>query len=266
MNATNFLHSVGTKNSKLYTSKVLWLAMITGMGLFFQSCLKENLQYPTEPKLTIVFTPETLAFNKIDSGAVIFKKQGSLVPIFKRLQKSGGKFEVDMEDLSFGNWTSEIYVYTSKDAAGMSNQYLAKLSFVKEQITGIVIPAPTAAGSAVWKKSEVLSTPDNGVIVIVPLDITDPYFEIQVRDLKWDSVFVEKGGFKRNGNMNEQVGLKTWTCTSNCFGTDRIISNFQAFAVFAEQMKTTSWNNADVTIILTDQQGATQEFYHAWNK
>jgi hypothetical protein len=262
----------------VFKKKTTWLNGVSAMkpfsfiiaGLllvFAQSCLKNSGEYDETKRLRIVFTPQTISFNQLDSASVIFTKQGTSTAIFKRLQKLPDMLETEIEDLPAGNWNAEVYLNTKKDTAGKSSRYKAKLSFAIEQIANILMPAPAQQSTELWKKSIVLSTPQNEIVVTIPLDVTDPYFEIITKELKWDSFFIERAAFKRANNMNEQLGAQTWTCTTNCMGSDKIIFNSTAFAQFSEMMKSKQWNNAEVSVVIKDVDGqAEHEFFHAWDK
>jgi hypothetical protein len=242
--------------------------IIAGLILVFaQSCLKSSAEYDETKRLRIVFNSQTISFNQLDSASVVFTKQGSNTGVFKRLQKSLDLLETDIEDLSAGTWNAEIYLNTKKDTAGKSSQYKAKLNFSIEQISGILMPAPAQQSTELWKKRIVLATSQNEIVVTIPLDVTDPYFEIITKELRWDSFSIERAAFRRANNMNEQLGAQTWTCTSNCMGNDKIIFNSTAFAQFSETMKSKPWNNADVSITIKDEDAQlAYEFYHAWDK
>ena len=243
------------------------LVSITLMSLL-SSCLKQTMDAPTERKLTIAFTPQTLQMSDIDSAAVVFQKQNTLVPYYYRFQKFDHYLEVNLEDITSGNWTASLVVYTKKTNDNKSSQYNASLNFVAEQISGILILGPTSnSTSTVWNKSLVLSTPDNEIISVIPYDVTDPTFEVRVKNSNWDEVYIERSVYKRTGGMNELLGEATWSCTSSCFGSDRIIFNKQAFATFAQQNKARNWNNAEAVVILKDNDlNVEKELFFQWNK
>jgi len=232
------------------------------------SCLKDQMPANQEKKLQILFSSQTIGYPEVDSGFVIFRKGSSATAIFKRLQKTGSTFETELDDLTNDTWIADTYLNTKKDTANKSYEYHLPTNFNPEQITGILVLAPpNSSATSSWDKSVILSTPDNSILTVIPLDLTNPNFSVRTTNLNWNSLSIEKNAYFRTGSTNQLVASQSWNCAGGCIPAEKSIYDNQAFASFAQSMKTKTWNNADVTIKISDTiTNATYEFHHAWSK
>jgi len=84
-----------------------WL-ILTAAILFAASCKKDSPQNDSyfDQQLIVQFGNTTIPFNLVDSATVIFRKQGSVTQIFKRLDKKNNSLNAIINDLSKGNWTA----------------------------------------------------------------------------------------------------------------------------------------------------------------
>lgn len=234
--------------------------------VLFSSCLKQNMDLPHDRTMLISFNQQTIPFADTDSALVIFTKQGSPTALIKSLRKMTGSFKLELDDLNSGSWKAEVLLYTKKDMQGISNQYITSLQFTADQISGIYLTGPSPTNTQ-WKKNIVLSTPNNDIVVIIPQDVVYPEFEIRSTSQQWNSFKVERGAFLRSGSMNLQVAAASWECQVNCMNSDRLIRNNTAFAAFSNEMKSKTWNNGEVSIIIEDSNlQIRKEFYYNWNK
>jgi len=218
---------------------------------------------PTEKKIVINLMNSMVKAEDIDSATIIFKKQGSLNPVFQRLIKNSNTLETTTDGLSAGEWTAELDMYTKKQADGKSYEHIASKPFTITSGTGtIAINGPTNQTADGWKKRLVLSTADNDIVVIIPVDLTDPYFEIRTGSLQWNFFSVERTAVSGTA----VIANKKWVCNNNCAGNDRLIYNSNEFIPFIDIIKTSSWTRNDIIISVGNLQNQEfKDFVHEWN-
>jgi hypothetical protein len=248
-------------------SKILMAAIIVTVAAILPSCLKENTVEPGDRKMILAFGPQSVPFDKIDSAAAVFTKQGTVTPYYLRFQKRNGNFEVSMADFTTGIWKMEVMAYSKKDTAGKSFEYTANATIDVSQVAGVLLGAPDQGASTIWKKHIVLSSANNDIVSITPLDLANPAFTLIAKDPKWDSFYVKKTAFQTTGGDTIVVSSKTWGCATECFGNDQIISDTTYFTDFSQYIKTRTWDKCSVEVIFKDNQSTeTKAFIHNWNK
>ena len=243
---------------------ILLVALAAGV----LSCKKDNIENPPPPEekmLVVGFQGSIISINDIDSGSVVFRRQGSNTFIFQRLIKKDGRMETTIDGLPAGEWTAELDLYTKKQTDNKSYQYIVTKPFsVSGNTASIVINGPSQTGIAVWKKRLVQSTSDNALVVIIPADPTDPYIEIRNYNLLGNYFYLERIAFSGSA----VVAYKQWGCTSGsseCPGENRLFYNDVLFAPFTEKIRTTPWDRIEFIITVGNLQN--QEFYefsHQW--
>ena len=218
---------------------------------------------PTEKKIVINLVNSIVKTEQVDSANIVFKKQGSLTPIFQRLVKGTNTLETTIDGLSAGEWTAELDLYTKKQADGKSYEHIAIKTFSITSGTGtIALNGPSMQTTDGWKRRLVLSTSDNDIVVIIPVDVTDPYFEIRTRGLQWNFFSVERTAVSGNA----VVANKKWVCNNDCPGNDRLIYNSDEFIPFTDIIKTSSWTRNDIFITVGHLQNQEfNDFVHEWN-
>jgi hypothetical protein len=218
---------------------------------------------PTEKKIVINLVNSFVKTEQIDSANIVFKKQGSLNPVFQRLIKGTNTLETTIDGLPAGEWTAELDLYTKKQADGKSYEHIASKTFaITSGTSTITINGPTLQTTDGWKKRLVLSTSDNDIVVIIPVDVTDPYFEIRTKELQWNFFSVERTAVSGSA----VVANKKWVCNNDCPGNDRLIYNSDEFIPFIEIIKTSSWTRNDIVISVGNLQNQQfNDFVHEWN-
>lgn len=241
--------------------------LVLAFVIVFSSCLKESQVQNGARKMIIAFGYQSIPYDKVDSAAAVFTKQGTTTPYYKRFVRQNGGFEMSMEDYTTGIWKIDIMMYTKKDTTGKSFEYTVSATFDVAQISGVLLGAPDSASSAVWDKHVVLSGPNNDVVNIIPLDLTDPAFTIIAKDIKWDSFAVRKVAYQTFTGDTTEVLSKTWNCTGDCLGSDKILYDTTAFKDFSQYIKTKTYNKGFVQVTAYDTETAdTRTFTHWWNK
>ena len=256
--------------SKL-SSSVLTGLLATFM-IFLHSCKKDDIAIPDPPPpvvgdrtFEIQFNQNTIALEEVDSVVVIFKKTNSNISSLQRFRKLNGKLVTTLESFPTAEFNAEVFLYTKGPHLNKSFQFTRSMRFmISNMIKTVSTIAPGISGSNSWEKHVVMFAED--IRIIIPLDHTNPYFELRTQNPRWDAFSVEKAAFNRTGNINAQVSSQLYEC-KDCFFLNRNISNKEAFVPFASGLLNKSWNNGEVTVRITDvEQKTTWEFYHAWNR
>lgn len=255
------------------TGKTLRLFLICSAIIFLVSCRK-NKGEPVPPppggiEMQVKFTPTSIAWNLVDSGFVVLKKAGSANQIFKRFEKKTDTMSFTIDDLSAGNWTAEMYIFARFNATG-GRRYRQDKAFtvptggMREAIT---LTAPTGAITDSWKPYAFFRHEQMGVSIAVALDNTNPHFDIQVQDTRWDLYYIERYASNRlQGGANAKVAEYIWSCDNGCYTTDKFINNYTGFLPFTQEVGTKEWNNGLIIVVLNDYNGADVQFSHSYNK
>ena len=249
----------------MFKSRLAGLFLVLAAAVI--SCNKNNDTIQPVPvvekKLVINLQNSIVRTEEIDSASVVLRKQGSINPVFQRLIKGLNTLETTIDGLSAGEWTAELDLYTKKQPDGNSYQLVANKTFTITSGTGIVtITGPSLQATDGWKKQLVLSTSDNDIVVIIPVDVTDPYFEIRTKGLQWNLFSVERTAV----NGTAVVANKKWICNNDCPGDDRLIYNSDAFVSFTEIIKTSPWTRNEIVITVGNIQNQQyNDFVHEWN-
>ncbi|HEY0677347.1 MAG TPA: hypothetical protein VGD17_03635 [Chitinophagaceae bacterium] len=257
---------LSTQTLKQFTTSAA-LLMITLVTL--QSCKKDrpSNEPSIEKSMKINFQAGAISIADVDSATVVLKKEGSATLFYRRLDKSASSLHMLMDDSPAGNWTAEIFIYTKKGTDNSSRMFTRSIGFKLPLASSLNITAPTGEINGVWKPHVVLASNNNDVVVVLAADNGDPYFDVRVKDSKWDYFYIERYAFNRTGGMNEQIEADAWECYNSCYTQDKVIINTTDFLDFANAVKTKTWNNGEIFVIVADIE--TQEersFLYNYNK
>lgn len=265
--SANSIRNMPYRNS----SSLVRLFFIVTITTLFIACRKDKGKPvpPGEKELVVSFSGASIAYNLVDSGFVVLKKEGSATQIFKRFEKKTDKLNFSIEDLSAGNWTAEMYLFARFNASA-GRRYRQEKTFTipaggaKE---GIALTAPTGAITDSWKPYAFFRDEGMGVSVAVALDNTDPHFDVQVKDTRWDLYYIERYANNRlQGGANAKVAEYIWSCDNGCYTSEKFIDNNTGFLPFTQEVGNKEWNNGLIIVVLNDFQGADVQFSHTYNK
>lgn len=267
MHATKTTNTPGSKKTQF-----LRLVIICTAIALFTACKKDKDHDPEPPgdkELLVNFSTTSIAYNLVDSGFVILKKQGGANQIFKRFEKKTGAISFSIDDLSAGNWTAEMYIFARfNESAGrryrQDKTFTIQSGGAKENIT---LAAPTGAITDSWKPYAFFRHEQLGVSIAVALDNTDPHFDVEVRDTRWDLFYIERYASKRiQGGGNGHVAEYIWSCDNGCYTSDKFINNNTGFLPFTQAVSNKEWDNGLMIVVIADNEGADVQFTHAYNK
>lgn len=131
--------------------KAFLAAMLLAV-IVLPACKKDRTQpQPAiERNVVINFTNATIPFSQVDSATIIMKKQGSNNPHFRRFDKVSGKLNLVMDDNLSGNWTAELYVFTTE--ANNNHLYQRNVGFSLPLNADMKLFGPDDVPSGLWTK------------------------------------------------------------------------------------------------------------------
>ncbi|AXY77791.1 hypothetical protein D3H65_29070 [Paraflavitalea soli] len=251
------------------------LIIFTALALF-TACKKDKGHDPDpdpsgDKELLVNFSTTSVAYNLVDSGFVVLKKQGAANQFFKRFEKKTDAISFSIGDLSAGNWTAEMYIFARFNGSA-GRRYRQDKTFTiqsggaKENIT---LAAPTGAITDAWKPYAFFRHEQLGVSIAVALDNTDPHFDIEVKDTRWDLFYIERYANKwlqGPGGPNAKVAEYIWSCDNACYTSDKFINNNTGFLPFIQEVGNNPWDNGLIIVVVADNDGADVQFSHRYNK
>jgi hypothetical protein len=238
------------------TSK--WTGLVMLLAVSIISCKKDPDTNRVDAKLVVDLQNHLVAVSDIDSANVVLRK-GNSTPYFFRLQKGVNNLEALVDGLPAGQYTADLDLYTKKMQSGKSYQFVSTRPITITNNGGIItVTGPDDLDADGWSARKVHATTDNDIIVLIPLDVNDPYFEVRTKGLNWDFFGVER--LALHGQV--VVAHETWTCNNDCPGNDRLIFNKTHFFNFTEEIRQKDWTTNEIMITVGNVQ---QQVYHEFN-
>jgi hypothetical protein len=99
-----------------------------------------------------------------------------------------------------------------------------------------------------------MSNPADDILIFILLDNTDPSFIAWLRHKKWDYIYLERYAYPRIGETLDFVAAAGWLCDGNCFTHTNYMGKVDAFAGFAESVKTGTYNTGKIRVVMSDYQ------------
>lgn len=240
--------------------------MLLVLAVSILSC-KKDAESPaaTDKKLVVNLKNHLISVSDIDSANVVLRKSGSNNPYFFRLQKGTDKLEALIDGLPAGQYTVDVDMYTNEMPSGKYYQFVqTKAVTMSSSPEPITIEGPDDLGGDGWSARKVAATSSRDIVVLIPLDVNDPYFEIRSNEAVYNFIGVERIALQGAA----VVAHKNWQCnTGNCMTNGgRLLFDKTTFLPFTNIIKNAQWTKNE--IIITVGNTATQqynEFGHVWN-
>jgi hypothetical protein len=230
------------------------------------SCKKDtdNNPAPNDKKLVVSLQNHLIAVSDIDSANVVLRKGGTSTPYFFRLQKSTNKLEALVDGLPAGQYTADLDLYTKQMQSGKYYQFVSTRPVTLNNNQGnITIEGPSDLGPDQWSARKVSFTSNHDIIVLIPLDVNDPYFEVRITNPSWNFVGIER--IATQGAA--VVAHKEWSCNGTCPKTGGILFNKTIFQPFTNIIQNSTWSRNEIIITVGNVQDQVyNEFGHEWNK
>ncbi len=242
--------------------KVAGMLLVLAVSII--SCTKKDPvnepEFPPVKKLVLKLEPAGLPIDRVDSASVALRRQGTTIPYFFRLQKGANQLYAEIDGLRAGEWTADFEIYT-KALANKSVQIVSTRSVTIDNAEIITIDGPVDPPANGWKARRVKATDNNDIVVIIPFDVTDPYFEIRTKGLQWDFF-----GVQRTATYGSAVvAFEDWACDNDCPGNDRLIFNKTKFLPFTQTIQNSPWDKNEIVITVANLQNQVyNEFGYEW--
>jgi hypothetical protein len=219
-----------------------WLIFPVLMIALF-ACVKDPPGTPPT-KLRINLQGTALSGDDVDSADLVLRGQGGVVKTIKLSLLTTASMEFWWRNLPAGMYTADIEVYTKAGNSKSLQYVLIKPVILSGMDTTIVWTGPAAQSGTGWAKRHVQATANNDIVVIIPDDVYDPYFEIRVKRPYWNNFQIERLALAGSA----VVAFKTWKCQSQCFTNGYRITNKDFFLPFTQTIQGSNWTENNISI------------------
>lgn len=198
------------------------------------------------------FQHSAIKIQNIDSAVIVFRKVGTNISFKQRFEKHAEGMIVSLASLTSGAWNSEVEVYTMAENL-LSNQYkIVKPIFITDEKSDIEISGPGITSGNGWLKRHVKASAGNEVVLIVPDEVYDSYFELRVKNKDRYAIGIQREAI----NINYLVAHKTWTCTNACLDANPIFIDTNLFMPFTQAILSAPWTKSNIDVLVMNNQMA----------
>jgi hypothetical protein len=241
------------------------MVLATTLGLLLASCKKNKdgnkdaddhkQDIPVARQLKVYFDETTVDFARYDSGFIVLQKEGNSTQYLKRFVKDNNALKIDIDGLAEGKYHTIMHlnVRLKNDNKAIWRQYRYEKDVQLVQ-SGVVIKGPVNELKKDWKIYCVMSNNTRSFHITVPLDCTDPYFEVYAKNAEWDHLYLERNAMKRNNTGNPtRVGAMHFECAEGCFDSNGNLADGETFKDWSEMISTKQWDAGEFFIQLLHQ-------------
>lgn len=242
------------------------LLLAAVVGILSASCSKNKgnnepvpepaPDYPTAPvpgELQVHFDATTIELARVDSGYVLLQREGTGIQYLKKFIKGNQLLKVDIDGMPEGQYSASLVLdmKLKNDNKVIWRQFRVKKDLRLVQ-AGVAVKAPLNELKKEWKSYAVLSDATRSYRLTVPMDCSDPYFELLSNDPKWEYMYFERAAYKRTGpNSKTPLGAKSFECANGeCFDGNGFIIDSAIFKDWSENISNYPWDNAEIFLIL----------------
>jgi hypothetical protein len=246
--------------------------LLLALALVIARCKKDDKEGnpPGDGKnrLTVQFSPASIPFNMVDSAVAFFTKENTTLPVKKLLEKKSDQLTVSLEELTAGNWSVRIYVYSRIANDNNSRRYdLDKTVTLDASAKSIEYTAPDGQLQGEWKTRVILAETDKSVVLTVALDPTDPYYDMQVKTTQWDNVYIDRTAVYNNTDGSQHNDGGSWECDEECFQNGQFHFDPNSFSAFSQRMANRTWVRTEIfSIFMNVTTGEEKIFYYTYTK
>lgn len=221
--------------------------------MVMESCQKDSIEENPSPvpganAIQVNFGAESMNVTAADSVIILLSKPGQPEPVSKKCVRQDQLFTASFNDIAAGDWKMSVAIYTN--AAKENFLFTYEKDIRLPLSNNLVISAPNSLFTANWKSW--LFVKDPAYTLKVPLDPTNPYFEIQVKNTHWDYLYMERN---IRDQQSQVMVSADWECAGSCFENGPILKDQAAFAGFAQQVQGKNWKQGEITIFLINEAG-----------
>jgi hypothetical protein len=250
------------KQKSMANRKIAGMLLLLAVSIL--SCKKDTDKTPSpaDKKLVVSLQNHLVAVSDIDSANVVLRK-GTSTPYFLRLQKGADKLEALIDGLPAGQYTIDLELYTKEMPSGKYYQFVStRAATLSNSSQPVTIEGPSELGPDGWSARKVGATSNRDIVVLIPLDVNDPYFEVRTKGEYWNFVGVERIALQGAA----VVAHEEWSCNSNCPDIDGLLFNKTIFQPFTDNIKNSPWTKNEIIITVGNAQNQQfHEFGHVWS-
>lgn len=242
-----------------------FMVLATTLGLLLPSCKKnkdgnkdpdeQKQEIPVANQLKVYFDNTTVDFARYDSGFVLLQREGTITQYLQRFVKDDKVIKIDIDGLTEGKY--HIIMHLNVRLKNNNKEIWRQYRYEKDiQIvqSGVVIKGPVNELKKDWKIYCVMSDNNKRYHITIPLDCTDPYFEVYAKNAEWDYLYLERNAMKRNSSGSPtRVGAMHFECSENCFDNNGNLADAVTFKDWSEMISTKQWDAGELLIQLLHQ-------------
>ncbi|QEC40452.1 hypothetical protein [Pseudobacter ginsenosidimutans] len=237
-----------------------FMVLATTLGLLLTACKKngdgnndqDEQDTPVANQLKIYFDNSTVDFARYDSGFVVMQREGTGNQYLKRFVKGNKFLKIDIDDLQEGKYRTTIHLNVKmkngNGAIWRQFRYEQDLQVLK---SGVVIKGPVNELKKDWKIYTVMTDNVKSVHITIPLDCTDPYFEVYVNDDRWKYFYIERVAYKKGaGDNRTSLGAMSFECQGDCYDGNGNIADDETFKDWSAMLGSKQWDIGEYFIQL----------------
>jgi len=228
-------------------TKHLPAVLLFTTGIYVTACQKdvsadEPAPPPAPKSAHIAFGTASIGLDKADSVLVKLTNADKTKTLAGKAVKKSADYLVTLDTLPAGSWQMDLEVYSKPGNGGF--KYTISKNVTLPLTEDLTINGPTALLADQWKSF--LFIKETGFSVTVPLDPTDPAFEVRTFQGPWEYVNVERHVYKGTTELDADG----FQCNNNCFPGNGILKDNTYFVNFSNNVKTLDWNKGEIYIML----------------
>lgn len=245
------------------------MVLSTTIGLLLMSCNKgkdgnndtdgpddPQLSQPVADQLKVYFDKSTVEFARYDSGFVVLQREGTGIQYLKRFVKGNKSLKIDIDDLTEGKYKAILYlnVKLKNDNKAIWRQFRYEKD-IQILRSGVVIKGPVNNLKQEWKSYGVMTDAARSIHLTVPLDCTDPYFEITMNDRQWDYIYLERVAYKKKTDGSKtHLGADSFECIGGgCVDNNGNRAESNTFKIWSAKISATQWDSGEFFIMLVNE-------------
>ncbi len=235
-------------------------------------CDKENEPETitdNDASFVVEFSASTIPFNLVDSATVMLIKENATDTVIKKMIPGNNQMAVTVEDLAAGNWSAMVYVYARVANDNYKRRYdLAKTFTSSSANASFQYQAPKGQLADDWKTRVILADNNRSVVITIALDPLDPYFDVVIKDSRWDYGYIDRIFYNRPAGGGSQFqGSGSWECMDECFRSSGFTFDKNAFVTLSQNMAGKPWTYTEILgTIMDSETGDERLFLYSYNK
>lgn len=217
---------------------------ITACQKEVESEIPDPTPVPSPKAVHVAFATGSIGLDKADSVLIKLTNADKTKTINGKAVKKTADYLIALDTLPAGSWQMDLEVYSKPTNGGF--KYTLNKAVTLPLAEELIINGPTALLADQWKT--LLFIKETGFSITVPLDPTNPAFEVRSFQGPWDYVNVER----HLDNGTTEVAAEGFQSGAEGFPADNIIRDNTTFIDFSNKAKTLTWTSGEIYVILVN--------------